>query len=429
MPSTFPPNRRSSDGVLLAVAAACFAILLAPAATPASVAGTGAVTLTVAGKGRAAGALASAGVKVVAIAPASKRGKRVVLPVSSIAVAGAATVAVRGGIRFEAGGRVATLRSLRLRLSATRAEVGAKAGRRRLVVFRARQPRRGTMLDRSRTTARIAGAELSLTPKAAKLLRRRLQVPGVSAGRLGRLAVDAAPKRRGPGGAAPGDGGPGAGSAPPGAPTSGPVGSEPPVLARPATAVAVGEIAIAWYPRDSWIRYLTTGVGPATPQNGFFAGGGATKGPPTTSSSHPCSDVAYGGTPSDSFDFAFHYAPRSGWYDPPTQSAAIYGQGSVRFRWQSHGIDLVASDPEIELDPANPRVIFRLGGSSGTAYSNQRAALIELDLAGQPVVSGDRRTYTAVRGRLTQDGQAVFAGFYPPPDDAFGCVTVSFATS
>jgi Htaa len=430
MSSKAPRNRRSAWGAAAALVLGCLAMGL-PASASASVAGSGEVTLTVGGNGKAAKALARAGVQIVAIAPAKKRGKRVRLPVERIAVGRSATAVLRGGIRFEAGKRTAALRAIRLRLSARRATLSAKTGKRRLAVLTARLPKGKASLDRTAVTAKLAGGSLALTPKAARLLRARLGLAEIPAGELGRLAVAAGPSRRSGtgGGSAPGAGGPKAPQPPVGTPKSGPIEGGVPTLPRPATAVDVSDIAIVWYPRDSWLRYLTTGVSPSTPQNGFFASGGATKGAATTSASHPCSDVSYGGTPSDTFDFAYHYAPQSGWYDPPTGAAAIYGRGSVRFSWQSHGIDLVASDPEIELVPSNPRTIFRFSGSGGTAYPDQRAVLTDHDLAGQPVVSGDTRTYTAVRGRLSEDGQAVFAGFYPPPDDGFGCVTVSFTTS
>jgi hypothetical protein len=400
------------------------AVALVPAAASAA-AGSGAVTLTVGGKGKAAKALTARGVEIAAIAPAKKRGKRVALPVRDVAVGKAATVELRGGLRLETGKRVLKLRALRVRLAPRRATVSAKVGKGRVAVFAAKLPKGKAKLDRSKTTAKLAGAKLALTPRGARLLRAKLALPGIPAALLGRFTLNAAP-RAGSGGGA-GGGGTGNGEAPKsdgGVPKSGPIKSEPPVLARPSTAVGVSAISIAWYPRDSWIRYLTSGT---DPQDGIFASGGATKAPPMETPDHPCSDAPYSGD--GSFDYAFGYAPKSGWYDPPTQTAAIYGQGSVRFRWQSHTIDLIASDPEIELNPTNPRTIFRFNGSGGTAYPDQRASLTNLDLTGQPTVVGNTRTYTTVPGRLTEDGQSVFAGFYPPPNDGFGCITVTFTTA
>ncbi|MBK5219400.1 MAG: HtaA domain-containing protein [Thermoleophilia bacterium] len=114
-----------------------------------------------------------------------------------------------------------------------------------------------------------------------------------------------------------------------------------------------------------------------------------------------------------------------------TGSAGVYGQGSVAFRWQGHGIDLSATDPEIEINGAASRAIFRFKGSGGTAYPDQRAVLLSLDQSGQPTISngGKTVTYSLMRGTLTADGVNVFAGFYTPPDnDEFGCVSVAFTT-
>ena len=61
--------------------------------------------------------------------------------------------------------------------------------------------------------------------------------------------------------------------------------------------------------------------------------------------------------------------------------------------------------------------------------SNQRVALETLDTAGRPTVSngGKTLTYNLMRGRLTEDGEKVFAGFYTAPsDNEFGCVSASF---
>ena len=413
--------RRTRSSLSLPLVALIACAVAAPAASAAA-AGSGSVAVTIGRDGRAAQALAAGGVKTTAVAPAKKRGKRFELPVRSIAVGRSATVALRGGIRLAAGSRAVRLRSLRVKVAPKRVTVSARFGARHLVVLAAVPSRATAELDRADVTAKLAGARLRLTRAGARILRDRLDLSDIRHGGLGKLSIDAARKpsgNQGPGG--PGGGGPGA------VPQPGPIVNEPPVLPRPASAVDVTGIAIAWYPRDSWVRYLASGVGP---QDGSFATGGATKGAPMTSPAHPCSDAAYGGASGDTFDYEFHYAPKSGWYDPPTGAAAILGQGSVSFKWQSHGIDLTASDPEIQLNATDPHATFRFSGSGGTAYPDQRAELLDLDLAGQPTVTdgGRTRTYAYARGRLTTDGQAVFAGFYPPPNDGFGCVSVAFTT-
>jgi hypothetical protein len=209
----------------------------------------------------------------------------------------------------------------------------------------------------------------------------------------------------------------------PSAPASGPLGSEPPLLARPATAVDVSDVQVSWYPRDSWVRYLSSGPGP---NDGVFFSGGAGG---VDSTASPCPDRPVA---SDAMlPYTAHFTPRPSWYDVISGAAGVYGQGATTFRWQARGIDLTAADPEIEINGAASRAIFRFSGSGATAYPNQRATLLSLDTSAGPVVTnaGKTFTYSFVRGRLTADGVNVFAGFYTPPtNDEFGCVSVSFTT-
>lgn len=202
-----------------------------------------------------------------------------------------------------------------------------------------------------------------------------------------------------------------------GTPESGPIGTEPPRLERPPTAVDVSVGAISWHPRDSWVRYVFSGQGMT-----FGAGAAGIQ-----SAQSPCPDKPA----SETRPYTVAYVPAAGWYDPLSGRAAVYGSGSVRFRFAEHGIDLTAADPEVEIDGAASRAIFRVEGSGNTPFANQRAALLDLDLGGQPTVSDGGRTFTyeLMRGRLTPDGVNVFAGFYTAPDNnQFGCVSVSFTT-
>lgn len=208
-----------------------------------------------------------------------------------------------------------------------------------------------------------------------------------------------------------------------GAPTSGLLGSEPPLLARPASAVDVSAVQVTWYPRDSWVRYASSGSGSG---DGILFAGGASG---TDSAASACPDRPSG---SDALlPYAVGFTAKPSWYDPLSGSAGVYGQGSVAFRWQAHGIDLTATNPEIEINGAASRAIFRFKGSGGTAYPDQRAVLLSLDPSGQPTISngGKTFTYSLMRGTLSADGVNVFAGFYTAPDnDEFGCVSVAFTT-
>lgn len=204
-------------------------------------------------------------------------------------------------------------------------------------------------------------------------------------------------------------------------PSSGPISAEPPLLARPASAVDVSGVKVSWAPRDSWVRYASSGVAAG---DGILLSNGAVG---TNSTASPCPDRT---SESDAqLPYSIEFAPQASWYDPASGVAGIYGQGSVTFRWAAHSIDLTASDPEIEINGASSRAIFRFSGSGGTAYPDQRASLVSLDLSGKPTVSGDGKTlaYDLMRATLTPDGVNVFAGFYNPPDnDEFGCVSVEF---
>jgi hypothetical protein len=221
-------------------------------------------------------------------------------------------------------------------------------------------------------------------------------------------------------------GAPGSGTGAPtgaGGPQSAPITSAVPTLARPAGAVDVSGVEISWFPRDSWVRYASSGVAAG---DGILLANGALG---VNSTASRCPDRA--STSDAQLPYEIGFTPRASWYDPASGVAGIYGQGSVAFRWAAHRIDLTASDPEIEINGASSRAIFRFSGSGGTPYPDQRAALISLDLSGRPAVSNGGRTFTysEMRGTLTADGVNVFAGFYTPPgNDEFGCVSVAFTT-
>jgi len=207
----------------------------------------------------------------------------------------------------------------------------------------------------------------------------------------------------------------------PAAPYSGPLSPEPPLLARPLTAVDVSAVQVPWYPRDSWVRYVSS-------EESILFSNGATG---ISSEQSPCpydpSNPAKQAPPG--LPFTAEFSPKPSWYDPVSGSAGLYGQGDVHFRYSSRGIDLTASDPEIEINGNASRAIFRFNGTKNTPIANRRAALVSLDLSGQPAISngGKTFTYALMRGALTDDGVSVFAGFYQPQTN-FGCVSVAFTT-
>ena len=166
---------------------------------------------------------------------------------------------------------------------------------------------------------------------------------------------------------------------------SGPVGDEPPFLARPAGAVDVTSASIDWHVRPSWIRYV--------PVNDPF--GGAT-GEGADDRRRQC------GEPSElrwrlrRLRVPLPIRPRL--VPPARRIAAVYFTGGVNFKFQAHGIDLDTKDPEIEVNGASSRAIFRFDGRGETNPGNKRGVLVDL-APGTPSVSGQSVTWDRMPGR------------------------------
>lgn len=357
--------------------------------------------------------LRAEGTTVRGIGEAKQRGARFELPAAGLKLdERTASVSLRGAIRLRAGKQSVLLRRLQVQARGRTVAVRARLGSRELTVLRNRlQNRKGT--GNGTDQVQLAGLDLTLTGGAAKLLGERLGVEMQSGGKAGRLRLAASRPSKAPGPVSGGQ-----------TPTAGPITNEPRLLERPATAVDVSGVEVSWFPRDSWVRYVSTGTGP---NDGIFTGNGASA---VDSTASPCPDRPSGS--SAMLPYTIDFTPAPSWYDPVSGKAGIYGSGDVAFRWASHTIDLSAANPEVEINGTESRVIFRFNGGAGTPYPNQRADLVSLDVAAGPTqVSDDGKTfsYELVRGTLTANGVNVFAGFYPPPDnDEFGCVSVKFTT-
>jgi hypothetical protein len=184
---------------------------------------------------------------------------------------------------------------------------------------------------------------------------------------------------------------------------------------RPPAAVDITGATIGWHLRESFVRYIATGEG-ASPV------GGASADAPV---------LLPGASAALSYDFHFPFA--NGWLDrgadpasPADDRAALYFNGGLRFLYSGHGIDLLTSSPEIELNGGASRAIFGVAENGGAA---QRQVLVNLDLsrAGAISQSGNSYTYDRVPGAVPVGTAAsTFAGFYAPGTD-FGCFTVSFS--
>ena len=192
----------------------------------------------------------------------------------------------------------------------------------------------------------------------------------------------------------------------------------PPVLERPPGASDIVSASIKWRVRESFIRYVNVGAGTSV-------AGGATADPPE--------DIGGAGPLVYSFNFPF----ASGWAVPGGDSA-VYGSGTVGFRYCTNTINFTVSDPEVELRSSGvSRLIFRVNGTDGTAFPDTRAVMVDL-LQGPPLVDGNTTTYSNIPAYVPQEATGIFANFYPPyPGDPgapgadlsrFGSLTVSFTT-
>ncbi len=361
--------------------------------------------------------LRSQGVKIGAFGGASARPRRVVLRVGGGLVSSTALLNQRGGLvlrrRVEGRKRKVELGRLQVRLGAS-SEIVGQVGSRRLTLFAVRAPATTLSLDTQTGAASVRGASVSLTRAAGRLIKKRLRLRRLPRGAFGKLTVDAlVTGSDAPGGGGPGTGGPGGGPGGGNPPVSGPLGDEPPLLARPAGAVNLTGAQITWRPKPSFIRYVNSGEGTSV-----FGGASAD---PASSPECP----AEGGP---ALVYAFHYPFTAGWYDPASKTAGVYFGGGVRFRYTAHGIDLDAKEPEIEINGPSSRAIFRFDGRGDTNPGNKRAVMVNLDLAAAPPAEGPGTvSFERIPGTIPASGgsQSVFADFYAP-GDTFGCMSVSF---
>jgi hypothetical protein len=380
-----------------------FVLALLVGSTSAASASDARGTTTIDLGGGAMKVLRAQGATLAARSPARIVRGELRLPVREGLVASTATINLGGSLTLRRGKRSLRIERLQARLGSGVRIVGT-AKDTRLTLFTA--ARRST-LDAANGTASLRNAQLKMTQTAATLIKRSLKLRRLPIGGIGRATVDAlvTATAKAPTAGAP-SGSPGA------PPQSAPISDEPPLLARPASAVNVSAATVTWHVRDSWIRYISAGSG-SSPL------GGAVAGAAITPAQHPCPDSP-GSAPALVYSYSLPFV--RGWHDPVSGQTALYTSGGVRFLFPAHGIDLEVNDLEIELNGASSRVIARFDGRQSTSPGNKRAVLVDLANAGPS--PGQTAT---VRGTLPTGGSLdVFAGFYPA-HAGFGCVTVSYA--
>ncbi len=406
---------------LCGIAATALAVAATALPSHSLAAGSGATKLKL--DGPAARVLRAQGVRIGPIEPAKGGAGQVSLPLAA-GLAGSSTTLLRqrGGIALEArDGSTARLTKLSLLLG-RRSLLEAKLGGEEIEF--AVLPGGVRKVDAAAGKVTLANLKLRLTRSGAKALAAGLGLKALPAGRFATLSSTVTGLTPGDSGSGAGGGGAPSGGAPAQQSTSCPLPSgagpaaegTPPIAVPPAGAVAVTSATIGWHVRESFIRYIATGEG-TTPA------GGATADPPV---------LLPGASAALSYDFHFPFA--NGWLDsgadpsnPADDRAALDFSGGLRFLYSGHGIDLLTTSPEIELNGAASRAIFAVSENGGGA---QRQVLVNLDLsrAGSISRNGNSYVYERVPGAVPAGTAAsTFAGFYAPGTD-FGCFSVSFAT-
>jgi hypothetical protein len=392
---------RSASKILVALA---LASALAAPATAGAAGPTGNTTLVL-GKAKAK-LLDQRGISFGGVGDADTAGRETRLQIAggTIDTAGA-QLSHSGALRIASGSgrsqRIVRLAAPQLELNPRRSLLSARLEGKRRVIFDLELKPGALAIDTAKSSLQVRKARLVWNRASRRAIAKRLGAR-LPRGVLGALRSSAATL----------------GSE---ADETGTPNSEPPLLARPASAIDVSGATLTWHVRDSWIRYSNSEVAPQAIE-------GATAQPAIPESSHPCPDRPAETAPTLVYSYSFPFA--NGWYDPPTGTTALYQSGGIRFSYPSRGIDLTMRSPEIEINGAASRVILRLSHSGG---ADPRAPFLSLAVSAPPVESpAGTFTYSApVRGAITAEGRAAFGSFgsiYTPPNDGFGCFAISFTT-
>lgn len=356
-------------------------------------------------------------VRLISKGVARGRGTEVWLPVNGGKVTASRATLRQGGslvIKTRAAGKRARqlrLSRVELRLRKRSGVLLAREGRAkaRVPFFRLRFGARALKLDAANGTATLRNARLMPTGKARQLMRKRLGLAQVRIRPLARLTAHAHIKRSEVPELVP--------------PPLKPLPPEPPLLARPASAVDVTSASVVWCARASWIRYIGSGT----------TSGGASREDPfvvnEANKSQVC-DQKRAEVTSGATSYRYYFTFKNGWYDAASGKAALYFTGKVGFRYPERGIDLDFNDIEVELNGAATRTIFRMEGREGTEIPAHRTVFTD---NGDPLPALD----TSVPGTVKSGempawlsagtGGGVFADFYLPPNNDFGWVSVEFS--
>jgi hypothetical protein len=369
------------------VAAGGLALLLPAAASAAAPTAVTNGTTTLRPTGAAHATLKRAGVEVLPIGVAARKGSRIAIPVRSGSV-GTVSLLAHGatdGLLLRGDDGSARLTDLRVRIGRSASTVTGRIDGRALVTLFTLSTKRLDVRTAARSASR-RNVAWKLTATAAKTLRSRLEVRGLRSGRFGISTFTAKL-------AAPGTATPGTGST---TPAPAPTPAAPVVLAPGAPAVAsVVSGTQDWGIKASFRNYITG-----------FAGGKIVT-----------SDGATRNT-----DGTFRFVTPTGTVDRTTGALSIGFRGTVYF--EGHGSGEAAA---LRVWVRNPRVVTTAGASTGDLHADvsskdqgsgkvvdyPNVRLAQLDLTkGTRTITDTGVTWVAVPATLTEEGAPAFGGFY-----------------
>lgn len=392
--------------LILALAVAALA-LMATAASAAAASATGELVLTL--KKGAKSSLLREGVKV---SPRQGGGKTqtVKLNVDDLALGGKSVLSSPNTLTFAAQGKRAKFRSLVAETGAKSTAIKGTLGKLTMVVFRAS----GTP-GADASSLRVNGP-LSLTGNAAKALRGKLGLAGITAGRVGGFKANAAVIPPPPvtpeekpnvdpypyAAQCPVAAGSGTGSFAKAPEAVGGIAALPVFAAGTSQPLTAGE---AQWGFSTSFRGYVLGAPPAGNLQTFE---GATASAEGMGMAAP---GAYFGFGSGSGDYEAGTEP-----DHSDDKLVVQGAGTVLFCKSGHFFSIALKNPAVIIDGAESRITAEVGANmNGTWYPFQKIDLAELDVAGiEPEVldSGSTLAWEDVPATLTADGSKALGQIY-----------------
>ena len=399
MISHIPSGRGFLAAIVFLVAAITLMLAVSPAMSGAAEPTKGSATLSIAsGKAGKVSAIAPArvvkrlGSKGARLASAARKGS--FDPVVSSGLA--------GGIKLGNESRVARITGLIATIKANRSLISGKLGGKRINVFQARGKAR---IDRLLKTARVSGAKLSLTPKAAARVRKLLGLSHVPSGTIGRFSIrfkvgsvdrcEVYPNSEGCPVIDPYLAECNVEAVVKVAGNITPAGPPPEFTNAPG---ATGPSSLAWGFKQSFRNYVTMFNGTVHALDGA-----------TTTGSPP----AYSG-----FNFpadGFRYTDSGTNGNLADDKAVLAASGTALICNPTHGFRVAISNPTVIIDGSNSRIDADVDNNlSGNWIPSQHVTIATIDITGKVSRTGSGedtvQAWTGVEPKLTLAGSQAVCG-------------------